>query len=431
MGNKNENEGINLSLRRFLILILGLSLVLFIFTFYPRYSSFYEGKVYEHVIIEAGSPITMDLFTNDLENVKPAYDFTQIDTKVLGHYRIPFCCDNRRYESILTIVDTIAPTGETKDLTIDVNQLPDVSEFVVSYSDVTPVSISYSVVPDVSIGGLKEGSVSFKDIAGNETIVPFQVTVIDDFDAPLIYGIKPITVYQDDKVKYRDGLRVEDNMDPNPTLSIDTSEVDISTPGVYTVSYTATDATGNTRTSTTKITVLEKPEGYVEPEDVYNAGQKYLDMIIDPTMSDIDKGFKIYNWCKTYINYIGTSTKTHWTIGAYEGFTTLSGDCFTYAACAKAMCDMCGIECYVIERCDPGDSTHFWNLLCIEGNWYFMDCSRTNTPMNAYLLTDQELYELQYTHGYRYKFDPTGLPNRSDVSIQYRLNYYTLTAKEA
>ena len=46
------------------------------------------------------------------------------------------------------------------------------------------------------------------------------------------------------------------------------------------------------------------------------------------------------------------------------------------------------------------------------------------------LLTDAELHELTYTHGNRYNFDSTGLPNRATESIQYRLNYATLTVKE-
>ncbi len=430
MAKSDGDKIVGLSVRRFLILILGLSIVLFLMTIYLDYVSSYENKVVSSVTIEAGDLVTLDLFTDDLENVKPAYDINSIDTKLLGTYPIPFCCNNRRYVSELTIVDTIPPEGATTDLITDVNVLPDVSEFVVSYSDVTPVTISFATAPDVSTGGLMDGSVSFKDIAGNETIVPIQLTVIDDFDAPIVYGVKPIEVYENDVVKYREGLTVEDNMDSNPILTIDTSAVDISTPGEYTVTYTVTDYTGNSRSLSTSVTVLAKPEGYVEPEVIYELAQRYLDQITTPDMPVIEKCFKIYNWCKQSINYIGTSDKSHWTIGAYEGFTTLSGDCFTYACCAKAMFDILGVDNYIIERCDATTSTHFWNLIKMEGQWYFCDCSRTNTPMNAYLLTDAELHELTYTHGNRYNFDSTGLPNRATESIQYRLNYATLTVKE-
>lgn len=430
MGKSEEKAGMRISRRRFMILILGLSCSLAVFTFTLEYLSSYEGKVKTNVVIEAGSQITLDLFTDDLENVKPAYDIYNIDTTLLGTYPIPFCCDNFRYVCNLTIVDTTPPTAGTRDLITDVTILPDSIDFVSFYSDVTPVTVSYSEVPDVSTGGVKDGSLSFKDVAGNETILPFQVTVIDDFDAPFIYGTKAIEVYENDIVKYRDGITVEDNLDPNPVLTIDTSGIDISTPGVYEVIYTATDYTGNSRSMSAKVTVLEKPEGYVEPDIVYELAQHVLDQITDESMTDMEKGFRIYSWCKNSINYIGTSDKSHWTKGAYDGFTTLQGDCYTYAACAKAMFDVIGVDNFIIERCDPTTSTHFWNLVQMDGQWYFADCSRTNTPMNAYLLTDSELDALNFVHGYRYHFDPTGLPNRATVSIQYRLNYYTLSVSE-
>lgn len=430
MVKENGKKRRGLSVRRFLIFILGLSILLAVITFELDYSSKYIGKVKEHVTIEAGSVISLDLFTDDLENVKPAYDFSKIDTSLLGTYPIPFCCDNRRYVCDLTIVDTIPPIGETQNLVTDVFDLPDVSEFVVSYSDITPVKIDFEQEPDVSIGGIKDGSVAFTDIAGNKTIVPIQVRVIDDFEAPFFYGVKPIEIYENDIIKYRDGITIVDNMDPHPVLSIDNSQVDVTKPGKYTVTYTGTDATGNSRSLKTTVTVVEKPEGYVEPEEIYILAERYLNQITDNSMSDIEKCFKVYYWCKANINYIGTSDKSHWTIGAYEGFSTLAGDCFTYAACAKAMFDLIGVDSYIIERCDPTTSTHFWNLIEIDGQWYFCDCSRTNTPMNAFCLTDSELHELTYTHGNRYNFDPSGLPNRATESIQYKLNYSTLTVKE-
>ena len=81
-------------------------------------------------------------------------------------------------------------------------------------------------------------------------------TAAPDKVAPVITGTKDIEVYVGDAVSYKSGVSVTDNVDAKPELIIDNSKVDLTKPGVYEVTYTATDAAGNTSAPiTVKLTV--------------------------------------------------------------------------------------------------------------------------------------------------------------------------------
>lgn len=84
-------------------------------------------------------------------------------------------------------------------------------------------------------------------------------------------------------------MTVTDNMNQNPTLDIDNSKVNLNKAGTYEVVYTATDSAGNTSSASSKITIKEKPKGYVDKEDVYALAQKVVDQITNDSMTDMEK----------------------------------------------------------------------------------------------------------------------------------------------
>ena len=92
----------------------------------------------------------------------------------------------------------------------------------------------------------------------------------------MIEGVKDITAYIGETVSYKKDVTVTDNMDQNPTLDIDNSKVNLNKAGTYEVVYTATDSAGNTSSASSKITIKEKPKGYVDKEDVYATCAKRL-----------------------------------------------------------------------------------------------------------------------------------------------------------
>ena len=62
---------------------------------------------------------------------------------------------------------------------------------------------------------------------------------------PQIMGVNHLAVFVGSTVSYRSGILVTDDTDPVPALSVDSSRVDLTTPGTYPVTYTATDRAGN------------------------------------------------------------------------------------------------------------------------------------------------------------------------------------------
>lgn len=212
-------------------------------------------------------------------------------------------------------------------------------------------------------------------------------------------------------------------MDQNPTLDIDNSKVNLNKAGTYEVVYTATDSAGNTLSASSKITIKEKPKGYVDKEDVYALAKKVVDQIINDSMTDMEKAFAIYRWTKTNIGYTGTSNKDSWTIGAYQAFTKKSGDCFNYYAAAKAMLDVCGIQNVDIVKSDTSHSAHYWSLINLGDGWYHFDATPRKGGGNFFMLTDAELAAYSTKHKNSHIFDSSLYPERATVSVQDKINY--------
>ncbi len=383
------------------------------------------ARIVRNVTIETGSAISLDDFFN--EPIDGSYfvtDVSLIDTSHPGTYGITLHAGRFDTESVLNVVDTTAPTGTAVPQTIYAGRLPDVYECVTDIYDLSDVSVSYyEENPDVSVGGDHLVPVQLIDNSGNVGVIHVPFTIIDDHTAPVIEGAEDKEYFIGDSIMYREGVTVTDDYDPDPVLTIDTSAVDPDTDGVYPVIYTAEDEVGNISTVTVEITMRTMPEGYVEPEIVYGLAQEVLDEITEPDMTDVEKAFRIFNWARWNIHYVGYSTKTDWTAGAYEGFTTLQGDCFTYYACCKALLDVAGIENCCVERYPATNSMHFWNLVNLDG-WYHCDASPSFEHSGFWFMRTDD--ELDYSH----QFDDTDLPERETESVQDRLDFTNFTIEE-
>ena len=96
-----------------------------------------------------------------------------------------------------------------------------------------------------------------EDASGNKDSIAREVNVIDDI-APVLtlLGDNPLVVEVKTTLN-EPGYTVTDNFDANPIMTVDASEVDVNELGLYTVTYMATDASGNTSAIATRMIRVE------------------------------------------------------------------------------------------------------------------------------------------------------------------------------
>ena len=311
------------------------------------------------------------------------------------------------YEAVLSVfVDNGAPqlTG-VEALFTYIGTEPDYLANVTAMDDrdmALEIVVDKSKV-DLSAIGTYDVVYSVTDAAGNTTTAPTTLTVTDDNVAPTILGVHNISLYLGSAASYRSGVEVRDDKDPAPKLEVDSSQVDLSTPGTYPLVYTARDMTGNETRMEVTITVAEKPATYVGAEAIEAKADELLKKIVTEDMSDKAKVKAIYAYVRSHYTYSGHSDKTDWMQGAYTMMTDGQGDCFNYFAVTKLLLDRCGIPNIDVRkvRNTPDDSDHFWSLVSVDGgsSYYHLDTTpRVGEGDDFCLVTDAFLDAYSDTH---------------------------------
>ena len=198
-----------------------------------------------------------------------------------------------------------------------------------------------------------------------------------DRKPPILSGIHSFTVYQGDAVSYMSGITAADDSDPNPSITVDSSNVDLSRPGEYTVIYTATDASGNTSQEKAAVTVMEKQAGFVDLDTIYAAADAKLEEITRDAATGSEQVHDIYAWARLHLSYGGHSDRTDWRQTAYVMLTEGKGDCYGFWAVTKLLFERLEIPNIDVQKVknSPDDTDHFWSLLSLDGGetWYHFD----------------------------------------------------------
>lgn len=217
-----------------------------------------------------------------------------------------------------------------------------------------------------------------------------------DEEGPVITGIKDLVVYAGDSVSYRSGITVTDNADKGPELNIDSSRVDLSTPGTYQVVYTATDDAGNCTTQTAAVTVLAKEANYVDLETIYDAADEVLKDLFWDGINTKEQVAVIYTWARENLSYGGHTDRTDFYQAAYVTLTGRKGDCYGYFAVTKLFFERLGIPNIDVEKVKNSekDSNHYWSLVSVDGgsSYYHFDATpRIGQTIDFCLITDEML----------------------------------------
>ena len=111
----------------------------------------------------------------------------------------------------------------------------------------------------MNLVGVYTNTYSVVDASGNSNSITRQITVHDG-TAPIITVTDGTVTTVDCHTSYTDaGATATDTCDANPTVvSTNGLPIDVNTPGNYTITYTAADASGNTSTPTRLVIVQDK-----------------------------------------------------------------------------------------------------------------------------------------------------------------------------
>ena len=379
--------------------------------------------------IEAGQTADLGMYVKG-EPAFPQYVYSNLDFSTVNYtipqtIRFTVTFYGTHFPCVLEIVDTTAPVAEgIPQKFYSTDPLPPVEECIKDVYDLNDTIVEWEEIPDYTWGGYFTAKARITDAAGNVTIVDVPLTVTRDIRPPVIEGPEDIEVFIGDSISYMENVTVTDDLDPNPTLEVDTSGVVFDEEGTYEVIYRARDLTGNVSEVSIWLTLNEKPDTWVDPEIVYEEARDVLNSITWDDMSDMEMALQITWWVRYNVHYVSVCDDTNWTRAAYDGLTKRSGNCYVFAMTAKALFDVAGIENMIIIRDPYIYNPHFWNYIQIGGEWYHCD----STPRMGYdgyffMLTTDELRDVWEGGWNGYNFDEDLYPESATDSVQYMINY--------
>ena len=332
-------------------------------------------------------------------------DLSKVNLSKIGTYPVELQVNKSKVLCEVVVADTEAPTATPVNTTLLAGTTVRAEKLVKDIKDFSSVLVEYKDQPDYSTLGKQIVTIVLTDEYANKREIVVELNITEDNTPPEIKGVKDLRAYVGGTINYRKNVKVTDDHDSNPTFTVDSSKVDISKEGTYTVKYIATDAAGNTAEKTAKVVVSRKVESKEDKKlAAIDLADKVLDNIIKPGMSTKEQVKAIYNWARGNIGYSGHSDKSDYQVEAYNGLKNRSGDCFTYYAVTKLMFDRLDIPNIDVKKVKnyPSDSNHYWSLVSVDGGktYYHFDATpRKGDGDNFCLVTDAFLDAYSNSHG--------------------------------
>lgn len=353
----------------------------------------------EKLIVSELEPLTIEASAEPLtaEQIAPGREDATLSEKIVpnvpGTQIVSVTLGDQSQATLLMVQDTVAPTAEGVEKTAYLNYPMDPEKLVKNAADATQITYAYETEPDFTKEGTQQVTILLTDAGGNTAKVTSTITLVADTEAPVLYGLQDhMYFYKGGTISYLSTVYAEDNCcdAEDITIDVDKSAVDIYQLGEYEVTYTATDASGN---SSQKTIIVELVEQTVTQEQLDAEVERVLAEIITDDMTMGEKAFAIYNYIRDNVVYVNHSDSTDYIGEAYNGLTKMRGDCFTFYASTDALLKAIGAE--TMKVCRKYNTTrptnHYWLKVNLGTGWYHMDTCNTG-PRNyeAFMRTDEE-----------------------------------------
>ncbi len=374
--------------------------------------------VYSEVYVEAGTSDCdiSEFLKHSASNVSFSEDST-FDANVPGDYELTILWNmpifgTQSYNTTLHVVDTTAPTVEfnTDSVTMYTTAAaPTATDFVNFINDMTNCTIDFASDYDFSTEGSFDITVIVKDTSGNETSATIPCTVVEDITPPTISGVEPIEIAQGDTVSYKKNVKVTDDIDDEPSLEVDSSQVNVDKRGTYTLTYIATDAAGNVSTESTTVKIVSAKITAATEETVYAMADEILAEIITDDMTQLQQARAVFDWVVNNITYSESAGIDDLLSAAYKGMYYHVGDCTVKQKTAEVMLNRLGIKNMEIEKIRDTRG-HYWLLIDVGEGWYHYDPNLQLDGTLIFYWHDADLWEYSNTHGNTHNYDPSKYP---------------------
>lgn len=377
-----------------------------------------HNLVYSEVTIETGSP-TPDI-SEFLKHSASNVSFTEdsvFDLMVPGDYALTILWQmpvfgEQRYDTVLHVVDTTPPviTGTTDSLfCYTANEAPQLADLVDSVTDVTDCTFDFAKEYDFETEGEFDIEIVATDSSGNSSTLTIPCTVVNDTTAPTITGVEALTIAQGDTVSFKKNIEVTDDYDENPTLEVDSSQVNLDKRGSYTLTYIATDAAGNTSKKSTTVKIVSAKITEATEETVNAMADEILAQILTDGMSQLEQARAIFDWVVENITYSESAGIDDLLSAAYKGMYYRVGDCTVKQKTAEVMLNRCGIKNMEIEKIRDTRG-HYWLLIDVGEGWYHYDPNLQLDGTLIFYWHDADLWAYSNAHKNTHNYDPSKYP---------------------
>lgn len=227
------------------------------------------------VTVEAGrASIEASDFLVDKSHSAEFGDGALFDLSSVGEYKIPLVVDGKNCTSKLIVIDTKAPEGIVRDMSVWQGSKLDAESCVSDIKDATEVSVKFKKKPDTDEIGKREVTVILEDGGGNTTEYSFVLNVVSS--SGLLY-----THYVSELGEELPSADVFTGKAGVGEYLSDISSISPNAAGIYMLQISAD---GNTFDVVLEITDTVAPTATVTPQVCYNKipeASEFISGIID------------------------------------------------------------------------------------------------------------------------------------------------------
>ena len=335
------------------------------------------------ITLELGTPLTKEHILIDPEkdgDLISQEAINEINLSGAGKYTLTVESGTSIHNCTITVQDTLPPEVVLKQVSLFPTHRCEMEDFIESVYDASgSEDVTLELLTELPFGQEGNHTVLIKatDKNGISCTVQTLLRIHYDLVPPSIYGLTDIKVTANagKEPDYKTNVQARDDTDGYPEVFYDASAVDLNTPGVYYVYYTASDTTGNLAQKTRKV--------YVLPD--YNDTERLIaDIAKNITETDPES---LRDFVRDNIAYLGPAWGGDDPVG--YGFTKWFGNCYVHATCLKALLDYFGYENELIWLM-PQFNPHYWNLVKIDGVWYHLDSTPASSHQKYSLMDNKQ-----------------------------------------